>query len=525
MTENAPLFWGILVGYLALLAVIGWYSSKKTKSLEDFLVAGRSINSVLLGLSFGVTYFSAVLLVGGGLQSYEWGLSTLWIAAINVFVGVFLAFVFFGRRTKGLSQHLGAMTIPDLLADRYRDSKLRVLSALVILVFETVYLVSIYIGLSVLMGVIMPDTPHAYEIAVIVCGVITVIYLTMGGSHGAILTDVIEAVIMVAGVVLIAGFGLHHIAEGGGFAGATTLYASLHAQDPQLVSYPGTLGWGLLGMMLVTSFGVWGSPQAISRFYTAKKKNSIKWALVISCTWAVVISFFAYLNGNIARAIPEVGEAIGALPAGTSNPSEYSVPFLMMLVLPPVFAALFIAAVTAASLTTGEKVVLMAASAFSRDIYQKTLRPEASDEQVLKVTRIVLTILVTVAVILAIQKPSAILALCTFAWAALASVILVPYVFGLFWKGGTAKAAFISGLLSFGTAIAWWVLFRRPLMLAGDLATDALFDTAFGPLRLAYVHEFLVSQVVAVISFPILSKVTAPPPREFVDDLFVQMGR
>ncbi len=214
--DIAWLYWLIFGAYLTFLAAAGIYAKKKTQTLEDFMVAGRSINSLLLGLSFGATYFSAVLIVGGGEQAYSWGLGSIWIAALDMLIGVFAIFILFGRRTKILADKFGAMTIPDLLAGRYQEEKggrLRILTALTILIFETVYIVSIYMGLSYLMQVLMPGVDIAFPIAVIICGIVTVFYLWVGGSHGAIWTDVIESIVMLVGVIFIAVFGL--IAIGG----------------------------------------------------------------------------------------------------------------------------------------------------------------------------------------------------------------------------------------------------------------------------------------------------------------------
>ncbi len=168
------MFWLIIVIYLAFLAVAGFYAKKKTKTLEDFMVAGRKIGPLLLGLSFGVTYFSAVMIVGGGQFSWLWGIGVVWIAAIDVLIGVFLVFILFGTRTKSLGEHFESLTVPQFLSKRYQEPKIQTFTAVVILLFEAIYLVSIYMGLSLLLAVAMPGNPMAYFIAVMVCGAITI---------------------------------------------------------------------------------------------------------------------------------------------------------------------------------------------------------------------------------------------------------------------------------------------------------------------------------------------------------------
>ena len=526
-------FWVIIVIYLAFLAIAGFYAKKKTKTLEDFMVAGRKIGPLLLGLSFGVTYFSAVMIVGGGQFSWLWGIGVVWVAAIDVLVGVFLVFVLFGTRTKALGEHFESLTVPQFLSKRYQDPQIQTFTSVVILFFETIYLVSIYMGLSLLLAVAMPGNPIAYFLAVIICGIITIFYLNIGGAHGAIWTDAAEAVIMLVGVIAIFFFGIYAL---GGFDAFLLTLAEVEAKEAghgALTTFPGAGGFGVIGYILVTSFGVWGMPQMISRFYTAEKQKSIKWGLVVSCTWAFVVAIFAWFNGAIARAYfwknDRATYDLIAADAGAS-----AVPYLMIAVLPPILIGLFLASITAASLTTGEKVIMVAASGFSIDVYQ--VKKNASDERTLYITKITTTVVVIVAVGLALLRPGAVLAICMFAWAAMAATILIPYVFGLFWKGGTAKAVLWSGAAALIGAILWFMLFRGVRAWAAvGLTYPAALGGAAGTviwgiglrITIGSVHEFIVSQLIALIAFPVISKFTksSKPADEFLSNIFDIMKR
>ncbi|TFG04309.1 MAG: hypothetical protein EU539_11030 [Promethearchaeota archaeon] len=538
-------FWLVLIGYLAFLAIAGYYAKRKTKTLEDFMVAGRQISPFLIGLSFGVTYFSAVMIVGGGQFSWLWGLAVVWVAAIDVLVGVFMVFVFFGERTKKLGEHFESMTVPQFLSKRYDEERLRAFTSIVILFFETIYLVSIYMGLSLLISVIMPGNPYAYPIAVVICATITIFYLNVGGAHGAIWTDAAEAIIMLVGVVLIFIFGIIAV---GGFDGLTSTLSQIESsegyQPGALTTALGVGGMGLIGYILVTSFGVWGMPQMISRFYSAERKKTLRWALFVSCLWAFIVAVFAWFNGAIARAYfyrndkAKYNEINSGLPWRVG---ESAVPNLMVAVLPVVIAALFLAAVTAASLTTGEKVIMMAASGFSIDVYQR--KTGCSDDRALYITRITTTVVVVLAVFLALLRIGAVLALCMFAWSAMAAVILVPYVFGLFWEKGTAKAALYSGVIALIAAISWKLCMRGydVFYAIGGAGGLRLYGLLFGAARsvpimntpwlsfaIGDIHEFIISQVAAVVAFPVISKLTqdSKPSDEFLKEIFgVMTGR
>lgn len=534
------LTWVIFGAYLAFLAVAGLYARKKTKTLRDFMVAGRSIGPLLLGVSFGVTYFSAVMVVGGGAYSWSFGISTLWIAGLNTLAGVVGFYIFFGKRTRALGEHLDSMTVPQLLGERYKEKKLQSLTAIVILVFQTIYVMSIYQGLATLLHVVIPGfTETAFIISTVLVGIITVIYLNVGGSHGAIFTDALESVVILVGILVIFGVGLYFV---GGFQGLISGLQDIENTTPDLntgdlTAFPGVFGLGMIGMVSVTSFGVWGMPQMITRFYTAKESKTLRWGLVISACWAFAVAFFAWFNGAIARVF-FYGEPLYTTINDVGG--ETAIPWLMVETL-PIVAGLIMAAVTAASLTSGEKIILMAASSFSIDFYQE--KTKASDDKTLKVTRIVSTIVVVIGVvgsiIVLLGNLVAILDLCMFAWAAMCSVILVPYIMGLFWKKGTGKAAFWSGLIGLIFAVIqffcfyakgrslWFGLYPEILgeIASIPLATiDILGFTEF-TVSLAYLHPFLVGPPISLVLFIIISYFDkdGAPPKEYLKELFTAM--
>lgn len=579
---NYILIWGIFGAYLVFLAVAGIYAKRKTKTLSDFMVAGRSIGPLLLGISFGVTYFSAVMVVGGGEYSWNWGLATLWIAGLNVLVGVVATFIFFGKRTRALGEHFDCLTVPQLLGRRYQDTRVQTLSAVVQLIFQTIYVISIYMGLATLLSVIIPTELFqlAFIISTSLAGIITIIYLNVGGSHGAIFTDAVESIIIVGGIlaVFIAGIiaiggvtglieGLRDIELTSGI-GVLTYSAS---GVGGLTTFPGNAGLYVIGMVSVTSFGVWGMPQMISRFYTAKKgKKTMRWGLVISASWAFIAAIFAWFNGSISRVFFSVENffdsptwdfysLLNNIKGFTSNPQGFleaflwtsntgipssfnkylvglyikevtvpvsaktSIPYLMLATLPPAVAGLVMAAVTAASLTTGEKIILMASSSFSIDVYQE--RKGVSDDKTLRMTRIISTVVVVIGVVGAIfsliYDLAAILALCMFAWAAMCSVILVPYILGLFWKKGTAKGALISGIIGLTVAVVQYVFFYG--------GGHALWFGSYPELLLGNpfekIHPFLASIPFSIILFIVVSLIDKDGalPKEFLDTIFKVM--
>jgi solute:Na+ symporter, SSS family len=566
-----PWFWVTLIGYLAMLMLFGLWSKKRTKSVSDYLVAGRQIGPVLLGLSFGTTYFSSVLLIGGGGLAAVWGLAVIWIAAIDVLVGVVCVFLFHGRRTLILSAKCNAMTVPQMLGYRYQDKNLQAFQGAVLFFFEMIYVVSIVMGLSKLLTLLVPEgasqaeKDNAYVIGVVICAVITAVYLSAGGSFGAIVSDSVESLVMVAGVLCIFFLGLNSV---GGWDGMMAGLAKMELAKTAggggfgtnaMTTAIGFGGMGILGYILVTSFGQWGMPQALSRFFTAKKRASIKWGLIVAACWAAVVSFFAWINGVIAASYwwlhtpdafkyiaqiynpPVPYNLISGKPPGDL---DMNIPLFLRYVLPPGVGAVFIAATTAAAMTTDEKVILVSASGLAQDMYQNIKERKGDkipDEKMLKITRLSTILVVGVSLLLALTKPALVLNLCMFAWSAMAATILVPMIFGLFWKKATTKAAWISGIAALAAAVLWWVIFRSegdlevlfhdwrtPQISWNDPITGVPFtialgdyvDMAKGKLVKNGIHEFIVSEVVSVVTFIVVSMFSKPPNKEFVDGVF-----
>ncbi|MHA1731158.1 MAG: sodium:solute symporter family transporter [Promethearchaeota archaeon] len=540
-------FWVAFFAYIGMLMIIGVVSSKKTKNIDDFMVANRGIGSVLTGLSYGVTYFSAVLLIGCPGLTWMLGSQWMFITLMNLSLGTIGAFLILGNRTRKMSEKLGALTLPELIAERYQDEKyIRPIAGLVIAVFQTIYLVSIFTGLSILLQVLFPGVENAYKIAVIICGAITATYLIIGGSHSAILSDLIESLIMVTGLLTLIIGG---VVMAGGMAAlnaniradvATSGYFGLSAD--QWLLFPNALSMSMLGMAMVTTFGTWGSPQMATRFFTSKDRRSIRYGMVIAATWVFIVSFCAWFAGYVGRGQPVPGGATASLQQFAQNTAgsdsvpknwyEYTMPWMIVsdyAVLPVGFAALFLAAVTAASLTTGEKLILVASSSVARDFYQKGIMKDKdiSDEQTLKVTRYSIIAIVVITVLMALWPPAMILDLCMFSWASLNAFTLVPFVAGLYWKKGTKRAALISGIVALTVAVLWFVLFnqkwRTPgLPLLGDWGkTTEMFSTPWFTVHPSDIHEFLVSQGVAIPLFFIISALDKDKPdKEFLDDLF-----
>ncbi len=167
-----------LIVFFAVMIGVGLYSRRHATNVNDFVLGGRAVGPWLTAFAYGTSYFSAVVFVGyAGQFGYKYGLASTWIGIGNAFIGSLLAWVILGRRTRIMSNHLSASTMPDYFGKRYQSNALRIAASAISFIFLIPYTASVYNGLSRLFGMAF-DIP--YEACVIAMAVLTCIYVTLG---------------------------------------------------------------------------------------------------------------------------------------------------------------------------------------------------------------------------------------------------------------------------------------------------------------------------------------------------------
>ncbi len=436
----------VLVVYLAVLVAIAFLSRRGTKTVEDFYIGGRNIGPWVTAISFIAAYFSSVVIIGGGGFGYKYGMSTVWVGATNVLLGCTLCWIILGERIRLFTRRLAAMTVPGFFGERFRSKEARVFSAFVICIFMVVYNVSILKGMGNIFEVLM-DIPYLW--GVLISGLIIVFYVAIGGYLAVVWTGFIQGWIMLFGIVLLTVMTLKGV---GGFA---SVHSKLMAIDSGLVYTPGIWGWaGLVSYCLIVSFGVWGMPQLMVRFYSIKTTRVLKIGTVVA-TIGGCMAILPYFNGACAR----------VLCPSLSSP-DLAIPTLTKLVLSPLGGAIFLAGVVAAGMSTFSSVLIIISSSVVRDIYEKGFGRTLSRSEGLKKGRLCSVIMGTVSLLIAIKPPAMILVLCAFSWAVIASTCLWPMLFGIYWKGTTRVGVFTSMIGGCATALLWIAL-GNPLGIHG----------------------------------------------------------
>ncbi len=457
---NAQLYTIIALCIYALaMALIGFFSAGKSKTLDGFLIGGRNIGAWATAFAYGTTYFSAVVFVGyAGQHGWNIGLGSIWIGIGNAVLGCLLSWLLFANRTRKMTKKLDARTMPDYFEKRYASKGMKILAAVIIFVFLVPYSAAVYKGLGSLFGAVFPGVETWVWMLIIAC--LTAVYLVAGGYIATAYTDLVQGLIMIVGVVCLVFAVLSHDAVGGisGFVENLKNFKSL-PDDPNPVTgaqltniFGGSSFKFLCFNIMLTSFGTWGLPQMIGKFYAIKDTAAIKRGTTISTIFCIIIGCGAYLIGSTSRLI--LG---GALPEGGI---DAIIPTVLMEVLGGgtlgiILLAIIMILLLSASMSTLEAVVLTSASAVAVDLIPSVRKKETKSETQILLTRLLCLLFVACSFVFATQNIPIIVSLMSFSWGIVSGCFIGPYIWGLFSKKITKIGAYsgiVSGLLVVGVS-------------------------------------------------------------------------
>ena len=428
----------IIVIFIGVVVGVGIYARQHTKSVDGFVLGGRSVGPWLSAFAFGTSYFSAVIFVGyAGQFGWKYGLAAFWIGVGNALLGSLLAWWVLGPRTREITQRLKATTMPEFFGKRYHSEALRIASAAIIFVFLIPYTASVYNGLSRLFGMAF-GLP--YEVCIVGMAVVTCIYVVLGGYMATVLNDFIQGIIMLIGIVAVI---VAVLAGQGGFSEAIISLSQIPAESSALegafISMFGPDLFNLLGVIILTSLGTWGLPQMVSKFYAIKSGPAIKQGAIISTIFAFVVAGGSYFLGGFSRLF---GGQITYAADGT--PIYDSIIPTMLSGLPDILLGIVVVLVLSASMSTLSSLVLTSSSSLTLDLLKgKVIKQMSENSQVLWMRALIVVFVLISAVLALIQYTSTITfiaQLMSISWGALAGAFLGPLLWGLY-SGRISKAA------------------------------------------------------------------------------------
>lgn len=441
----------LLIIFFTIMILVGLYSRKHAKNVGDFVLGGRAVGPWLTAFAYGTTYFSAVVFVGyAGQFGWKYGLSATWIGIGNAILGSFLAWVILGRRTRVMTHHLNSTTMPDFFGSRYDSKAIRITASAITFIFLVPYTASVYNGLSRLFGMAF-DVP--YEVCIIAMAVLTGIYVLLGGYMATAINDLIQGIVMLAGIVAVIASVLNN---NGGFMSAVGSLARFNSDNPATVGQPGafTSFFGpdpknLLGVIILTSLGTWGLPQMIHKFYTIKNEKAIKAGTIISTAFAIIIAGGSYFLGGFARLYngSAITKADGSIAFDAIIPN-------MLSSLSNVLIGIVVVLVLSASMSTLASLVMTSSSTLTLDFIKDNLIKNISEKRQLFIMRLLIVFFIVLSVVLAINPPTFIAQLMGISWGALAGSFLAPFIYGLYWKRVTKAAVWASFAIGVGITVS-----------------------------------------------------------------------
>lgn len=509
--------------FLVVMVGVGFYSRQQAKSVDGFVLGGRSVGPWLTAFAYGTSYFSAVVFVGyAGQFGWKYGLSASWIGIGNAIIGSLLAWIVLGRRTKLMTQHIQSRTMPDFFGTRYGSEGLRVVASIIAFVFLIPYTAGVYMGISKLfeMGF---GIPYSYCAIIMAC--LTAVYVILGGYKATAINDFIQGIIMLFGITTVIFVVLQH--QGG-------LVEAVHRMSEQVptahdmedksglfsafrpgdfVSWFGPNPLSLLGVVVLTSLGTWGLPQMVGKFYSITDECAIKRGTVISTVFALIVSGGCYFLGSFGRLFPE--------PAFSPDKHKYAYDSIvpsMLETLPDVLIALVVLLVLSASMSTLASLVLTSSSTMTLDLIYRDKKSqdgeveggeiddtvaEKIERRKVVVMRVLIVFFIVLSLMIALNPPQFIAQLMGISWGALAGAFLAPFMLGLYWRGVTTASVW--------ACFAWGVGLTVVNMMLGNSILNPIDCGA-----VAMVGGFIIVFIVSLF--------TRKMDRSFVDDVFKCYG-
>ncbi len=500
-----------LILFTIMMVLVGVYASKKSKTMEGFLLGGRNIGPWISAFAYGTSYFSAVIFIGyAGNTGWQVGIGGIWIGLGNAIIGCLFAWLLLARRTRIMTHTLKSSTMPEFFESRYQSKNMKVYTALIIFVFLVPYCATVYKGLGYLFSQIFPVFgAHGDVVCMLIIAVLTAIYLVLGGYVATVMTDFIQGIIMLVGVVVMVAVVVSNPVVGGFAEG----FSKLRAIDPQYVSITGGNMWSFLLMnILLTSIGTWGLPQMIHKYYAIDDERNIHKAAVVSTVFATVIGVGAYVVGAFAKLylnnqLPDGGNYDAVIP-------QMLMQALSGNIFTNIVLSVILLLVLSASMSTLSSIVLTSSSAIAVDLMPVVYSKYNKTKQMI-LMRILCFLFIAASFVFASFKIAFIMQLMSFSWGVVAGCFIGPYIWGLYSRKITRAGA--------------WAGMLAGIVVVGGGTLYFTFTCAEGPAAGFKIASNLsqnmgvCAMAVSLVITPVVSLFTKQLPAEHLDQTFTQI--
>ncbi|MCY6355565.1 sodium/proline symporter PutP [Clostridium sp. ZS2-4] len=483
----------MFVIYLLAMMGIGLVFYFKTKNLSDYVLGGRQLGGWVTSLSAQASDMSGWLLMGLPGAAYLTGMDSIWIA-IGLAVGTYLNWKVIAKRLRIYTQTAGdSLTLPDYFENRFKDSSktLRIISAVFILIFFLFYTSSGFVAGGKLFSTVFGIS---YIKALTIGAIVIVLYTFLGGFMAVCWTDFFQGIMMFAAVVAVPIIGIKTL---GGVNETVNIikginpnllnpFIDLKGTSLPLIGVISSLAWGI---------GYFGQPHILVRFMAIKSAKEVKKARTIAMVWVAFSLAAAVIIGLVGLAYiktPLVG-----------NDSEKIFLIMVGKMFNPVIGGFLMAAVLAAVMSTADSQLLVTASSITEDFYKVLFRKNASEKELVWVSRLAVAVVAIIAYYLALDENSSVLNIVAYAWAGFGATFGPTIILSLFWKRMTRSGA-LAGMISGGiTVIIWKGL------------SGGIFDLY------EIVPGFIIS-IIAIVVVSVLSKEPSDEIKEEFEEVYLK---
>ena len=511
MSNNTIQILIAMVIYMAAVIGIGIvYAKRANKNSEEYFLGGRSLGPWVTAMSAEASDMSGWLLMGLPGVAYWCGLADAAWTAIGLAVGTYLNWLLVSKRLRRYSIRANnSITLPEFFSNRFREKNkvIMFLAAAFILIFFTVYAASCFVTCGKLFSTLfgMP-----YVTMMLVGAIFVLLYTLLGGFLAESASDFMQAIVMIVALAVIViistvkagGIGevLENAKEIPGFLEFFGLATPVtNAVGQQLVEagkpvFGAAAPYGGLTIcsMMAWGLGYFGMPQVLLRFMAIRKESELKRSRRIAMVWVVISLAVAVFIGIVGRQLFPVEHL-------TKGGAESIFITLATSSLPAILAGFVMAGILAATISSSDSYLLIAASAFAKNVFQGICKKNATEKQVMWVSRITLLVLALIGILIALDEDSVIFQIVSFAWAGFGATFGPLMLFSLFWKR-TTRAGAIAGMLSGAGMVFLWKLVISKL--GGVFA----------------IYELLPAFVFSCICIVVVSLLTKKPSKEIEED-------
>lgn len=501
-----------MVIYMAVVIGIGaLYAKRANKNSEEYFLGGRSLGPWVTAMSAEASDMSGWLLMGLPGVAYWCGLADAFWTAVGLAVGTYINWLIVSKRLRRYSVRANnSITLPEFFSNRFREKKktIMLISAVFILIFFTVYASSCFVTCGKLFSTLFGAS---YQSMLMLGAAFVLLYTILGGFLAESVSDFMQAIVMIVALTVVVILG---VVEAGGFGAIIDNAKSIPGffefmgiakpvmeNDKQVIDAVGNAVFsseaGKYSILTVCSAMAWGlgyfgMPQVLLRFMAIRKESELKLSRRIATIWVVISLAVAVFLGIMGRHLFPTEHL-------TNGEAEGIFITLSTSFLPPILAGFVMAGILAATISSSDSYLLIAASALSKNVFQGVLKKNATDKQVMVVSRITLLVLTLIGVIIALDEDSVIFSIVSFAWAGFGATFGPLMLFSLFWKR-INKAGAIAGMISGAGMVFLWKL--KISTLGGVFA----------------IYELLPAFIFSSIVIVVVSLLTKAPSKEIEED-------